>query len=75
MKTVEHSRAIPAADPGSTCSRCGAPFHCAVASGSPQPCWCTQMPAAVPLPAESGAGCWCPACLRQQIDALTGGLS
>jgi len=32
------------------------------------PCWCTKLPAVVPLPAPgAAAGCWCPACLEQHI--------
>jgi hypothetical protein len=59
----------------SACSRCGATFSCAMADGGDpaQPCWCTALPAAVPLPAGEGAmaaGCWCPACLRLHIDEL-----
>jgi hypothetical protein len=58
----------------STCSRCGAQFSCAMKDADPaagsvaaQPCWCTYLPAAVPLPSDAGASCWCPACLRQHI--------
>lgn len=55
----------------STCARCGAAFGCAMADPNDgQPCWCTRMPAAVPVPAAPGAGCWCPACLKQHIDAM-----
>jgi len=59
----------------STCARCGADFSCAMADADPalaaQPCWCTYMPAAVPVPSAPGASCWCPACLRQHIAAGT----
>ena len=58
----------------SACSRCGAVFTCAMADGGDpaQPCWCTALPAAVPLPGDQAAlaACWCPACLRQHIDEL-----
>jgi hypothetical protein len=37
-----------------------------MADGSPEPCWCTRLPPAVPVP-EGAAGCWCPACLEQHI--------
>jgi hypothetical protein len=54
--------------PMSTCTRCGAQFGCAMVEGSPEPCWCTALPPAVPVPQEA-AGCWCPACLRAHIEA------
>jgi hypothetical protein len=67
----------------STCTRCGAIFGCAMADGGDGPCWCTTLPAVVPVPApvpsdKNGAapGCWCPACLRQHIaqqDAVSSG--
>ncbi|MES2757931.1 MAG: cysteine-rich CWC family protein [Pseudomonadota bacterium] len=53
----------------STCSRCGAAFGCAMADGAAEPCWCTALPPAVPVPGESAA-CWCPACLKAHIAAL-----
>ncbi|QBE63698.1 cysteine-rich CWC family protein [Pseudoduganella lutea] len=49
----------------STCERCGATFHCAMADGKPgnmgndavePPCWCTLLPPAVPVPRQEGAG-------------------
>ncbi|MDN4053821.1 cysteine-rich CWC family protein [Massilia sp. YIM B02763] len=60
----------------STCARCGATFGCGMADpdgAGGEPCWCTRLPAVVPLP-EPGqrSGCWCPACLEQHI-ALQGG--
>jgi hypothetical protein len=55
----------------SICTRCGAAFGCAMADGaSPEPCWCTLLPKAVPLPADAAAGCWCPACLQRHLDGL-----
>jgi hypothetical protein len=65
----------------STCQRCGATFHCAMADAGPdgqadtQPCWCTALPPAVPVPAQDATapvavGCWCPACLRAHIASL-----
>jgi hypothetical protein len=55
----------------STCSRCGAQFSCAMKDADPaaaaQPCWCTYLPAALPVPSDAGASCWCPACLRQHM--------
>jgi hypothetical protein len=58
----------------STCTRCGASFGCAMLDGSDGPCWCTELPPVVPVPGAAdtatGAGCWCPACLRQHIAQL-----
>lgn len=55
----------------STCSRCGASFGCAMVDGGAGPCWCTELPPAVPVPEAGGsaaqAACWCPACLRAHI--------
>jgi hypothetical protein len=60
----------------STCERCGAIFHCAMADpgadgkADPTPCWCTVLPPAVPVPGDGSAvGCWCPACLKAHIAA------
>ncbi|MES3023138.1 MAG: cysteine-rich CWC family protein [Pseudomonadota bacterium] len=52
----------------STCSACGAQFGCAMADGGAEPCWCTALPPVVALPG-AGASCWCPACLKQHIEA------
>jgi hypothetical protein len=64
----------------STCERCGAEFHCAMAdapagqkpTGAPgeTPCWCTFEALAVPVPGQAAVGCWCPACLRAHIASL-----
>jgi len=54
----------------SHCTRCGAAFSCGMANQASEPCWCTTLPAAVPVP-EEAAGCWCPACLASHIAALT----
>jgi len=57
----------------STCSRCGVAFSCAMVDADPsvpaQPCWCTYLPAALPVPSAAGASCWCPDCLKQHIAA------
>jgi len=50
----------------SQCSRCGAPFGCAMADGNAGPCWCTTLPPVVAVPGADAA-CWCPACLRAHI--------
>lgn len=52
----------------STCSRCGAAFGCAMVDGSDGPCWCTALPAVVPVPGVD-ASCWCAACLKQHIES------
>lgn len=47
----------------STCERCGATFHCAMADpeaggtagkAGGTPCWCTLLPPAVPVPRQGG---------------------
>ena len=55
----------------STCALCGAQFSCAMADGSDAPCWCTVLPAALPVPGPGAvaAACWCPACLKEHIRA------
>ncbi len=50
----------------SVCARCGAAFGCAMADGLDGPCWCTEFPAVVAVPAVD-ASCWCPACLKLHI--------
>ena len=54
----------------SECSRCGAPFDCAMADGADEEaCWCTRIPLA-PLEklavTEDGdlQTCMCPVCLQ-----------
>ena len=56
----------------STCSRCGASFGCAMVDGGAGPCWCTELPPALPVPGVD-ASCWCPACLRAHIEERTRG--
>jgi hypothetical protein len=52
----------------SLCARCGATFGCAMAEGTGEPCWCTRLPPAVPVPPPGSAtGCWCPACLERHL--------
>lgn len=54
----------------SACSRCGAPFLCAMADpGAAEPCWCTALPPVVALPQGPGGACWCRACLQAHIVA------
>jgi hypothetical protein len=40
-----------------------------MADNTPGDCWCTTLPAAVPLP-EEAAGCWCRACLEAHLAQL-----
>jgi hypothetical protein len=66
----------------STCAQCGATFSCAMVDGDPaaaadasapaQPCWCTYLPASLPVPSAPGASCWCPDCLKRHIAAQSG---
>lgn len=54
----------------SACSRCGAPFTCAMADpeAGDAPCWCTQLPAVMPVLLQDAApGCYCPACLKELV--------
>jgi hypothetical protein len=51
----------------SACSRCGAPFVCANADNTGQPCWCAELPPLIEVPEIPGASCWCPACLKAEM--------
>jgi len=56
------------------CSACGIAFGCGQsADGSGPCCWCASLPALMPLEAEAGLDCRCPACLKavlqQRIEA------
>lgn len=46
------------------CVRCHASFTCSGVTGT---CWCMHYPAALTLPCSKA--CFCPACLRQTIQA------
>ena len=48
----------------SHCSRCGAPFTCAMADGGQAPCWCRALAPVAAVP-DADARCWCPACLNR----------
>jgi hypothetical protein len=48
-----------------TCPLCGRGFECGVSDTS-QPCWCVGLPA-LPREALGSQGCYCPDCLRQQL--------
>lgn len=49
------------------CPACGEPSFCAVAAGTPQPCWCMDLPAD-PSATEPDAAalCLCRHCLAQR---------
>ena len=50
------------------CPRCGVAFQCGMACGARE-CWCAALPTVVPVPGQDAAqGCWCPACLKAEID-------
>lgn len=49
-----------------TCARCGASFGCGRTQGKPS-CWCAELPAALPVPAEGEGACLCPACLGEDV--------
>ena len=54
-----------APDPGTTCERCGASFHCGAHEGA---CWCAQVDVAPPVRDRLAATylrCLCPACLSE----------
>jgi hypothetical protein len=69
-KLSSHERSISLGTM-STCERCGATFHCAMADGQASgpargrargtdggdeaPCWCTLLPPAVPVPRQAEA--------------------
>ncbi|WP_354669898.1 cysteine-rich CWC family protein [Janthinobacterium sp. SUN118] len=55
----------------SQCTLCGATFQCGQRDPNANtPCWCTALPATVPVPGSAAAGCWCPSCLQAHITAL-----
>lgn len=53
----------------SACPRCGVEVACGMTqpSNNGQPCWCTQFPGVLPVPAAGAASCYCPQCLPQVI--------
>ncbi|MGK5077458.1 cysteine-rich CWC family protein [Janthinobacterium sp. HLX7-2] len=55
----------------SQCSLCGATFQCGqLDPHASEPCWCTTLPPAVPMPGNTATACWCPACLQTHIASL-----
>jgi len=56
----------------SICLRCGAAFSCAMLGEQDGPCWCTALPPALPLPGAAGASCFCPGCLKLEIETRKG---
>jgi hypothetical protein len=67
--TTTCMRSGAAPRPMSKCTLCGATFSCAMVDNTIGACWCTTLPAAVPLP-EGAAGCWCRTCLETHIAEL-----
>jgi hypothetical protein len=54
----------------SVCIACGMSFSCAMLGEQDGPCWCTAMPAVLPVPvAGTAASCYCPGCLKLVIEA------
>lgn len=49
-----------------TCPRCGAAFTCGMNAGQ-EPCWCAALPVLAVTQPE--AGCFCPDCLKQLVEA------
>jgi hypothetical protein len=61
----------------SLCSACGVQLFCAmadvganVANAAAAPCWCTQLPALMPVPSQQDApaACYCRACLDAMLE-------
>lgn len=59
---------VPDANPATilhACPGCGAAVACGMTNGAAA-CWCTQLPPALPVPAnDSAALCYCRACLTR----------
>lgn len=53
----------------SICIRCGAVFGCAMLGEMDGPCWCTELPPAMPVPGKE-TGCLCPVCLKIQVEMM-----
>ncbi len=59
-----------AADAGSVDAAATTTAAAPVSAANPAaPCWCTALPALLPVPQAGAAGCWCPDCLRAEIAA------
>ena len=55
--------------PSDACPRCGKPVACGMKTGMAR-CWCADYPPMLKVPAaESGAGCYCPECLKAVTEA------
>lgn len=55
--------------PTNICPSCGAAFNCGMNAGEAT-CWCTAYPPLLAVPADEAVGrCYCPACLKKQIEA------
>jgi len=49
------------------CPGCGTQVSCGAAPGR-EHCWCAESPRIMPVP-EVGSECYCPECLRREIDS------
>lgn len=49
-----------------TCARCKKEFGCGMSEGK-STCWCAELPAVLPVPAEGEGTCLCPDCLRDDV--------
>ena len=51
-----------------TCAGCGAAFACGMTAAGGVPCWCADLPAAMPIPLSgSGVQCLCRSCLLLKL--------
>lgn len=50
------------------CPACGAVFTCGMNAGLAE-CWCASLPPVLAVPEAHVGQCYCPACLRQRIEA------
>ena len=50
------------------CPRCGKPVACGMKTGMAR-CWCADYPPMLKVPAAQGAGCYCPECLKEAMEA------
>jgi hypothetical protein len=55
------------ADKTSVCPRCGARFTCGNVAGAAT-CWCASLPVLTSAD-KAATACYCPACLRELLDA------
>jgi hypothetical protein len=63
----EHEDLLSILPKTKNCILCGEEFSCGAHTGS---CWCNDFPQTIPVPNDN-AGCYCPKCLRLQIEETT----